>query len=196
MRVLWLAEEIGLPYNTEILQMFSSAMQHADYLAIHPMGKVPAIDDNGFILWETTAIFDYLISKYSDGGLIPPRDTALGAKAVQWINFAENPLTIIMGEIVAHDGVLPPDRCIPALVERGRELAPDLIAIVEKALQGDKSGAPAFIIGDNFSAADIMLGFALNIAQYLGFVSESTPNTLAYCQRLTERPAFQRASQQ
>ncbi len=195
MRVLWLAEEIGLPYSTEILQMFSSEMQRADYLAIHPMGKVPAIDDDGFILWETTAIFDYLISKYSDGGLIPPRDTALGAKAVQWINFAENPLTIIMGEIVAHDGVLPPDRCIPALVERGRELAPDLIAIVEKALEGDTSGAPEFILGDNFSAADIMLGFALNIAQYLGFVSESTPKTLAYCQRLTERPAFQRASQ-
>ena len=100
-----------------------------------------------------------------------------------------------MGEIVAHDGVLPPDRCIPALVERGRELAPDLIAIVEKALEGDTSGAPEFILGDNFSAADIMLGFALNIAQYLGFVSESTPKTLAYCQRLTERPAFQRASQ-
>lgn len=196
MRVLWLAEEISLSYSTEILQMFSSEMQHADYLAIHPMGKVPAIDDNGFILWETAAIFDYLITKYSDGSLIPPRDTALGAKAVQWINFAENPLTVIMGEIVAHDGVLPPERCIPALVERGRELAPDLIAIVEKALEGDKLGEPEFILGDTFSAADIMLGFALNIAQYLGFVNDSTPKTLAYCQRLTERPAFQRASQQ
>ena len=82
-RVIWLAEEIGLDYSIEVLELFSDAMQHPDYLAVHPLGKVPAIDDNGFILWETPAIFDYLITRYSDGGLIPPRDTALGAQAVQ-----------------------------------------------------------------------------------------------------------------
>lgn len=189
MRVIWLAEEIGLAYQTHNLKMFSSAMQQADYLAIHPQGKVPAIDDDGFVLWETSAIFDYLITKYSDGALIPPRDTPLGAKTVQWINFAENPLTIIMGEVVAHNGVLPAERCIPALVERGHELAPDLIAIVEQALEGND-----YILGQQFSAADIMLGFGLTIAQYLGFVSDSTPNTLAYCQRLVQRAAYQRAA--
>ena len=189
MRVIWLAEEIGLGYKTHNLKMFSSAMQQAEYLAIHPQGKVPAIDDDGFILWETSAIFDYLISKYSDGSLIPPRDTPLGAKAVQWINFAENPLTIIAGETVAHNGVLPAERCIPALVERGQELLPDLIAIIEQALAGND-----YILGQQFSAADIMLGFGLTIAQYLGFVNDTTPNTLAYCQRLVKRPAYLRAA--
>jgi len=188
-RVIWLAEEIGLDYSIEVLELFSDAMQHPDYLAVHPLGKVPAIDDNGFILWETPAIFDYLITRYSNGGLIPPRDTALGAQAVQWINFAENPLTIVLGEMVAHNGVLPPERCIPALVARGSDMVPDLVAIVETALQGKE-----FILGEQFSAADIMLCFALTIAQYLGFVDSATPNAMAYIERLMAREAYQRAA--
>ena len=171
-----------------MVEMFSAEMQRPEFLAVHPQGKVPAIDDDGFILWETSAIFDYLITKYSDGSLIPPRDTALGAKAVQWMTFAEGALAVTMGEIAAHSAYLPDSRRIPALVDRGNELAPQLIAIVEQALS-DKS----YIVGEIFTAADIMLAFALNIARHLDFVNESTPNCLAYCQRLEQRPAYLRA---
>ena len=187
-RVLWLAEEIGLSYQLEMVEMFSAEMQRPEFLAVHPQGKVPAIDDDGFILWETSAIFDYLITKYSDGRLIPPRDTASGAKAVQWMTFAEGALAVTMGEIAAHSAYLPDSRRIPALVDRGNEPAPQLIAIVEQALS-DKS----YIVGEIFTAADIMLAFALNIARHLDFVNESTPNCLAYCQRLEQRPAYLRA---
>lgn len=194
-RVLWLAEELGLDYQIAQLTLFSDAMQQPDYLAVHPLGKVPAINDDGFVLWETTAIFDYLVSKYSDGALIPPRDTAAGAKVVQWINFAENPLTIIVGEMVAHNGVLPPERCIPALVERGQEMLPDLVAVVESELAQQFEAGSEFIVGNSFTAADIMLCFGLMIAQYLGCVNETTPHTQAYCQRLLARDAYLRASQ-
>ena len=190
-RVLWLAEEIGLAYRLETVEMFSAEMQRPEFLAVHPQGKVPAIDDDGFILWETSAIFDYLITKYSDGSLIPPRDTVSGAKAVQWMTFAEGALAVTMGEIAAHSAYLPDSRRIPALVDRGHEMAPQLIAIVEKAL-ADQS----YILGETFTAADIMLAFALNIARHLDFVNESTPNCLTYCQRLEQRPAYLRACQQ
>lgn len=188
-RVLWLAEEIKLSYQLESFTLFTEAMQDPAYLKIHPQGKVPAIDDEGFVLWETTAIMEYLVAKYSDGALLPPRETQPGALAVQWMDFAENQLTVIMAEIVAHGGVLPEERIIPALVERGNELAPQLVQIVEQALT-DKP----YILGDNFSVADIMLGFGLNIAAYLEYVNDTTPNCQAYCQRLAARPACIKAN--
>jgi len=188
LRVVWLAEEIGLPYELEPLAMFSEEMKRPEYLRIHPLGKVPAIDDDGFVLWETSAIFEYLDAKYGKGALIPPRDTPDGARAIQWICFGENPLTVIMGEIAAHGGALPEEMRIPALVERGREIAPALVKVVERAL-----GDGPFILGERFSAADIMLGFGASIARYLGFVNERTPRLCDYCDRLAERPAYQRA---
>ena len=188
-RVLWLAEEIKLPYQLQSFTLFTEAMQDPAYLKIHPQGKVPAIDDNGFVLWETSAIMEYLVAKYSDGALLPARDSQSGAKAVQWMDFAENQLTVIMAEIVAHGGILPAERIIPALVERGNDLAPQLVSIVEEALENK-----LYILGDNFSVADIMLGFGLNIASYLQFVNDTTPNCQAYCQRLAARPAYIKAN--
>lgn len=188
MRVVWLAEELGLPYRIQTLEMFSDAMKTSDYLAIHPLGKVPAIDDDGFVLWETTAILSYLIGRYSDGALLPPRETQAGARAIQWMDFGENPLTVIMGEVAAHAGPMPEKWRVPALVTRGREVAPSLVAVVERALDG----CP-YILGDRFSAADIMLGFGLGIARYLEFVNDATPRTRDYLERLTARPAYQRA---
>lgn len=187
-RVVWLCEELALPYRVETLEMFSPAMQAPGYLAIHPLGKVPAIDDDGFVLWETTAILAYLIGRYSDGALLPPRETRAGARALQWMDFGENPLTVIMGEVAAHAGPMPEARRIPALVTRGREVAPSLVAVVERALEGQD-----YILGDAFSAADIMLVFGLGIARYLGFVGAETPRTLAYCERAMARPAYQRS---
>ena len=189
MRVVWLCEEIGLSYALEELGMFTAEMKTRDYLSIHPLGKVPAIDDDGFVLWETGAIFEYLVARYGDEALIPPRSTRAGALAAQWIGYGENPLTIIMGEIAAHSGPIPDDMKIPALVDRGCDIAPALVGVVERAL-----GDQPYILGDEFSAADIMLGFGLHIARHLTFVSEETPRTLAYCERLTNRPAFQKAA--
>ena len=188
LRVIWLCEEIGLPYRIHSLPMFGDAMKDPAYLAIHPLGKVPAIDDDGFVLWETEAILAYLVGRYSDGALLPPRETQEGAWALQWMGFGENPLTVILGETAAHAGPMPEDRRIAALVKRGRELAPSLVAVVERALDGR-----TYIVGERFGAADIMLGFGLGIARYLGFVSDATPRALAYLERLTARPAYQRA---
>lgn len=188
MRVVWLAEELGLPYQVRTLEMFSDAMKTSAYLAIHPLGKVPAIDDDGFVLWETTAILSYLVGRYSDGALLPPRESQAGARAIQWMDFGENPLTVIMGEVAAHAGPMPEKWRVPALVSRGREVAPSLIAVVERALEGR-----SYILGDAFSVADIMLGFGLGIARYLEFVNDATPRTRDYLERLMARAAYQRA---
>ena len=168
--------------------MFTPEMKTRDYLAIHPLGKVPAIDDDGFVLWETTAIFEYLATKHGGDALVPPRGTRQGALVSQWMAYGENPLTIIMGEIAAHGGPMPEEMRIPALVDRGKEIAPSLVGVVERALDGQE-----YVVGDRFTAADIMVQFGLNIAGYLGFVSEATPNCRAYCERIATRPAYQEA---
>jgi glutathione S-transferase len=187
-RVVWFCEEIGLEYQLETVEMFSDAMKRPEYLAVNPLGKVPAIEDDGFILWETSAILQYLDAKYGGGRLMPPRDTRAGALAIQWLDYGENPLTVIMGEIAAHSGPMPEDRRIPALVDRGRKIAPEIVGVVEQALGGQE-----WILGDNFSAADIMLVFGLMIADYLGYVNDETPRVRAYLERAMARPAFQRS---
>src|SRR5262245_6693598 len=110
--------------------MFSDAMKAPAYLAIHPLGKVPAIDDDGFILWETTAMLSQLVGRDREGRLLTSRETQDGARAIQWMDFGENPLTVIMGEVSAHAGPMPESRRIQALVTRGREVAPTLVAFV------------------------------------------------------------------
>lgn len=188
MRVLWLCEELGLDYEIAPIAMFTPEMKSRDYLSIHPLGKVPAIDDDGFVLWETTAIFAYLVARVGGHPLLPPPGSREGALVAQWMAYGENPLTIIMGEIAAHGGPIPEAMRIPALVDRGREIAPDLVRVVERAL-GDRT----CIVGDRFTAADIMIHFGLNIARHLGFVSADTPACLAYCDRHAGRPAYQKA---
>jgi glutathione S-transferase len=191
MRVVWLCEEIGLEYRLEPVEMFSDAMKRPEYLAIHPLGKVPAIEDDGLVLWETGAILQYLDAKYGGGRLMPPRDTEAGARALQWLEFGENPLTLIMGEIAAHSGAgsMPEEMRNPALVERGREIAPSLVAVVERAV-----GEGPWILGAEFCAADIMLGYGLMIARHLGYVNDETPRARAYLERASERPAFRSAA--
>ena len=189
MRVVWLCEELDIAYRLEPVEMFSDAMKRPEYLAIHPLGKVPAIEDEGFVLWETSAILEYLDAKYGDGRLFPPRGTAQGALVAQWVAYGENPLTLIMGEIAAHSGPMPEPQRIPALVERGRDIAPKLVAVIERAL--DEGG---WIAGETFSAADISVAYGLTIAAYLGYVNDETPRTRAYSERAMARPAFQRAA--
>ncbi len=190
-RVVWYCEEIGLDYRLEPVEMFSDAMKRPEYLAIHPLGKVPAIEDGAFVLWETIAILQYLDARYGDGALIPPPGTEEGALAAQWMAYGESPLTVIMGEIAAHGGPMPEEWRIPALVDRGRDVAPDLVGVVERALGA--RGEHEWIAGDAFGAADIMLAYGLMIARHLGFVSDETPHAQAYCDHALARPACQRA---
>src|SRR6056297_1281088 len=164
-RVVWFCEEIGLEYRLEPVEMFSDAMRRPEYLAINPLGKVPAIEDDGFVLWETSAIMQYLDAKYGANRLIPPRDTQAGALAIQWLDYGENRLTVIMGGI-----------------------ARELVDVIEQAL-----GNRQWILGDTFSAADIMLAFGLMIADHLNYVNDATPRVSAYLQRAMARPAFLRS---
>lgn len=188
-RIIWLAEEMGLEYQLKTMELFSPEMTGQTYLDIHPLGKVPAIKDGDLVLWETLAIMEYLIAKYGPEDMLPPRNTANGAKTVQWMEFGENQLTVMASEVIVHAAdMLPAGRTIPALVDRGKTELPKLVNVLERALKGQ-----TYIVGDQLTAADIILGFALLITVHAGFVNEDTPLCKEYYERLAQRPCAVKA---
>ena len=89
LRVIWLLEEMGLPYEREMVEFTPANLQSPAYLAIHPLGKVPAIDDDGLILTESGAIVQYLLAKHPGSHLTPDIGTPAYGKYLQWLHFAE-----------------------------------------------------------------------------------------------------------
>jgi glutathione S-transferase len=89
LRVLWLLEELGVPYELRSMTFTPDVLQSADYLRLSPLGKVPALEDGDVRLFESGAIVEYLVERYDDGRLAPAIGTPARAAYLQWIHFAE-----------------------------------------------------------------------------------------------------------
>ncbi|HIK55622.1 MAG TPA: glutathione S-transferase family protein [Synechococcales cyanobacterium M55_K2018_004] len=166
--VQWYLEEAAIPYEFVLLDMQAGEHRQPEFLAINPMGKVPAIVDGDFILWESGAILLYLAEKY--GHDVPTLEAR--AHAAQWILFANATL----GPAVGNEAI------------RDREL-PRLLAPLDQRL----SDLP-FLLGDHFTVADVAVGALLAYLPLMFQVSYADyPAITAYLQRLSERPAFQKA---
>jgi glutathione S-transferase len=166
--VRWYLEELNLPYEFVLLDMQSGAHLQADFLQINPMGKVPAIVDGDFVLWESGAILLYLAEK--TGNL--PNSLAERAILNQWVLFANSTLS---------NGLF---------LEANREReTPRLLAGLERVLQGR-----AYLMGTEFSVADVAVGAVLGFAVQM-VKTDLAPyaHVSSYVQKLRERPAFQQA---
>jgi glutathione S-transferase len=174
----WMLEEIGAPYRTEILD-YAGSMKAPAYLAINPMGKVPAITHNGKVVTENAAICAYLADAFPKADLAPP--TADRADYYRWLFFAAGPL-----EAAASNKALgfqvPPDR--------ERMIGYGTYAAVLNTLEGALKGK-AYIAGDRFSAADVYVGSHLGFGMQFGTV-EKRKVFEDYWARLAERPAYKR----
>ena len=174
----WMLEEIGAPYRTEILD-YAGSMKAPAYLAINPMGKVPAITHNGKVVTENAAICAYLADAFPKADLAPP--TADRAEYYRWLFFAAGPL-----EAAASNKALgfqvPPDR--------ERMIGYGTYAAVLNTLEGALKGK-AYIAGDRFSAADVYVGSHLGFGMQFGTV-EKRKVFEDYWARLAERPAYKR----
>ena len=177
---LWLMEETGQPYERVLTDITTGAQKRVEYLAINPMGKVPALKDGEATLAESAAICAYVAERYPEAKLAPPLGDPLRAKYLYWLFF------------------LP--ACIePALIQLFTKLevpastaawgsATQTFDVLDAALQKGP-----WILGDNFSAADIIIGSGLNFAVRLFKMVPSRPSFDAYIDRCAARPAFQRA---
>lgn len=185
LRVAWLLEELDAEYEV-VLSEFQPTVSRF-FIQNTPTGKFPTIDDEGLILFESGAILEYLLEKYGDRTLVPAPGTRHKGEWLQWMHFADGtafpPLGIVIWLAVYRDDA---DR-YPELIEAARERALTAFEVLEQRL-GDRP----WILGDTFSAADIMLGFTLLAARLLGLITSGSA-LAGYLDRIEARPAYQRA---
>jgi len=179
--VRWMLEEVGQPYRTEVLG-YADSMKAPAYLAINPMGKVPAIKHGDTVVTEAGAICAYLADAFPEKGLAPPLGDRRRGPYFRWMFFAAGPLEAAVTDKSL--GVQVPAERKPMV---GYGDFDDAINGAEHAL---KSGD--YILGDTFSAADVYFGSAIGFFLQFGSI-EPRPVFTAYAERLQNRPAAIRA---
>jgi glutathione S-transferase len=179
--VRWMLEEVGAPYRTEILD-YASTLKAPAYLAINPMGKIPAITHGGTVVTEGAAICAYLADAFPEAGLAPP--TSDRADYYRWLFFAAGP---VEAAVTAKSLGFEPKPEQERMAGFG-SLA-HVIDTLEKAVT-DRD----FIAGDRFSAADVYVGSQIGWGMQFGSI-EKRPAFETYWGKLFERPAAVRARQ-
>jgi len=181
-RVLWALEEIGLSYDIELMP-FPPRAKVPGYLEINPLGTVPTFNDGSVTMTESSAIVHYLGTKYPESGLVPlPSDPAYGAW-LNWMYLSDATLTFPQ-TIVLRYGTFEPDRAANAADDYARWFLSRLKHVERTVSQGD------WLCGDRFTGADITVGYALLLANYLKLDVRFPDAVRAYWARLQDRPAF------
>ena len=177
---LWLMEETGQPYERVLTDISTGAQRRAEYLAINPMGKVPALKDGDETLAEVAAIAAYVAERYPDVRLAPPLGDPLRAKYLYWLFFSPGCIEPAIVQLATKLEMNP--------MSAGWGDSQRVIDVLDVALQKGP-----WILGEPFSAADIVIGSGLNFAVRLFKIIPSRPSFDAYIERCMARPAFQRA---
>lgn len=178
----WMLEEVGQPYRTVVLD-YGTTMKAPDYLALNPMGKVPAITHRGVTVTECAAVCAWLADAFPEAGLAPERGDPARGTYLRWMFFTSGPVEAAV-TAKSLDLLAPP--------EKARMVGYGSFEQVVDALETAVSGPGPWILGDRFSAADVYVGS--QIAWGLQF--KSLPDRAAfktYVGRLFERPAAIRA---
>ena len=185
--VRWMLEEVGQPYRTQLLG-YGESMKSPAYLAINPMGKVPAIVHRGQVVTEGAAICAYLADAFPQAGLAPEPHSPERGPYYRWLFFAAGPLEAAVTNRTAKFEAKPEHS---RMMSYGTfEAAIDAVeAVVQRALDGT-----GYLAGDRFTAADLFLGSQLAFTMRFGAL-EPRPAFERYVGWLTERPAYRRASE-
>jgi glutathione S-transferase len=178
--VRWMLEEIGEPYDIELLNLAAGDQFKPAYLAINPMGKVPALMHDGAIITEAAAICTYLADAFPQAGLSVPIGDPRRGTYLKWLFFAPGCIEPAMIDRAA-------PRAEPA--RRGMLGYGDFDTVMNVVANGV---AKAYLMGEQFTAADVVLGSTLRWGLMFKLLPER-PEFVAYVGRLGERPALQRA---
>jgi len=184
-RVLWLLEELGLPYEIKHYQRNAETrLAPPELKKIHPLGKSPVITDGGTVIAESGAIVDYVIRRYGKGALMPAPGSADYETYNEWLHYSEG------------SGMLPLmlNLYVSRLKEAGAPLHPRIdselanhLGYVDGALKGRD-----FFVGTSLTGADIQMSFVGEMAKVFGKL-DPYPNLAAWLGRMHARPAFKRS---
>ena len=187
-RVLWLLEELELPYKIVRYQRNTETnLAPPDLEAVHPLGKSPLLGDGDRVIIESGAIIDYVLRHHSGGRLLPTPGSDEHEQYLQWLHYAEGsamlPLMLRM-----YTSRLPDQGA--ALQPRITDELERHLGYIDAALEGVD-----WLVGNSFSGADIQLSFVAEIAPLLHTL-EPYPNLAAFRDRIHARPAYRRALEQ
>jgi len=184
-RILWLLEELGVPYEIKPYQRDAQTrLAPPELKKVHPLGKSPVITDGNRTIIESGAIIDYVIRRHGKGRLQPAPETPEYDEYVQWMHYAEGSamLPLMLNLYTTRLG----DAAAPLKPRIDGEIANHL-AYIDSALKGRQ-----FLLGDTLTGADIQMSFVGEVAGAFGKRAQY-PNLDAWTKRLHERPAFKKA---
>ena len=188
-RVLWMLEELGLPYT---LRMWPFPPRHHDprFLAHNPLGTVPAFVDGPVRMTESAAICQYLAARCAPTPLqVTPEEADFGAY-LNFLHFGEATLTFPQTLVLRYTHFEPPERRQPQVADDYSRWFLARLRTLEPLLQ-----AQQYLCGGRFTAADVSVGYALMLAEHLGLSAHFKPAVAAYWARLGQREGFVRALQ-
>jgi glutathione S-transferase len=197
-RVLWLLEELGVPYEIVRYQRQSNMRGPAELYAIHPLGKSPVITDQGNTIAESGAIIEYIIDTYGEGRLIPPAKTPERLRYTYWLHYAEgSAMPPLFLKLLF---TLMPKRAPALLRPLVRKVSNQALTSLVNPLLKQHMGfweaeleKSQWFAGNEFTAADIQMSFPLEAGAARGGLDQGHPKAMAFLDRIHARPAYVRA---
>jgi len=189
MRVLWLLEELGLPYKVDSLDYVPGKFGGEDYTKIHPLNKVPAIKDGDMVMFESIAIMQYILDTQAQGKLKPAMDDPEYGPYLQWLHYGESTLAPVIASLMYQRHFFPVDKRSKD-VELWAEAELSKVLSLLEAQLGDHD----YILKSGFSAADISVGYCLLLARLAKAHDQITDRIEDYWEILTDREAWLKIS--
>ncbi len=183
-KVLWALAELGLPFERIDAGMQHGVVTTPEYQVLNPNSRVPTIDDDGFVLWESNAIVRYLALKYGLGKLCP-RGIRARADSDRWMDWTTAQLSGTFREVFWGTVRTPPEKRNLSLIERNRVATASTLDIADRAL-----AERPFIAGERLTMGDIPLGCFVHLWMSMPIERPEHPHLAAWHRRLLEREAF------
>ncbi len=189
-RVRLMLEELGLPYDLRWTALNHGDVGGADYKAVFPLQKLPAIEIDGRVMCESTAIIEYLAATQKDGAFAAKLGDDDYGEYLQWLHFGEAGFGPNLNMFLGHTFVLPEAQRKPAIAEWAWGELNKQFGFLAQALDGRE-----YILERGFTAADVSLGYPMLMSKLARRLPTAPQAVQDYFERLKSRPAWQRASE-
>jgi glutathione S-transferase len=186
-RVEWMLREVGADYDLVKVDLLRGEHKAPDHARRHAHGLVPAFEDGDVRIIESAAATLYVADKFVDKGFAPSSGTAARARYYQLAFYAVSTLDETVIPLFFQKCILPPEKQTPAIVDAKLPVWETAAAFLEREL-----GDGPFFLGQSFTAADVIVGYDLDLAAKAGLL-EGHPKLAAYVDRVRSRPAFEKA---
>jgi glutathione S-transferase len=197
-RVLWLLEELGVPYEIKHYQRRPDMLAPKELRAVHSLGKSPVITDGGNTIAESGAIIEYIVDTHGNGRLIPQPKTPERLRYTYWLHYAEgSAMSPLLQKLVF---TMLPRRAPMLMRPMVKAISKQVLAtMVDPRLKEHMAyweaelGKSEYFCGNEFTAADVQMSFPLEAASARGGLEEGHPKCMAFLAKIHARPAYQRA---